>query len=179
MLLPLLAFVFGLMLVGAGALLLMPKRAVAIDRRIEELTSGVRDRDAEEPQAMKSFLGLVKRIGEKAPRSPKEMGQLRLRLVQAGYRREEALTMFFGIRVFLALALFGLFSTPIIMPPNIPLALGGLGVGYVLPGMLLARMAKRRAPRICTSETPGMVCRRSRITRSSTSVISIAECCSL
>jgi tight adherence protein C len=147
-LLPLLAFVFGLMLVGAGALLLMPKRAVAIDRRIEELTSGVRDRDAEEPQAMKSFLGLVKRIGEKAPRSPKEMGQLRLRLVQAGYRREEALTMFFGIRVFLALALFGLFSTPIIMPPNIPLALGGLGVGYVLPGMLLARMAKRRAHRI-------------------------------
>jgi tight adherence protein C len=76
------------------------------------------------------------------------MGNLRLRLVQAGYRREEALTMFFGIRVTLALVLFGLFSTPLLMPPNIPLALGGLGVGYVMPGMLLARMAKRRAHRI-------------------------------
>ena len=42
---------------------------------------------------------MFKRVGEKAPRSPKEMGALRLRLVQAGYRRDEALTIFFGIRV--------------------------------------------------------------------------------
>ena len=148
MLLPLLAFVFGLMIVGAAALLLMPKRAVAIDRRLEELTSGGRDRDAEDPETFKSVVGFIKRIGEKAPRSPKELGQLRLRLVQAGYRREEALTMFFGIRVAMALGLFGLFSMPIIMPPNIPLALGGLGFGYLMPGIVLARMAKRRAHRI-------------------------------
>ena len=49
---------------------------------------------------------MLKRIGEKAPRSPKEMGNLRLRLVQAGYRRDEALTIFFGIRVAFALGLF-------------------------------------------------------------------------
>ena len=52
----------------------------------------------------------LKRLGEKAPRSPKEMGSLRLRLVQAGYRRDEALTIFFGIRVAFALGLFALFA---------------------------------------------------------------------
>jgi tight adherence protein C len=98
---------------------------------------------------MQSLIALFKRIGEKAPKSPKEMGSLRLRLVQAGYRRDEALTIFFGIRVLFALGLFFLFSTSLVFErPNLLLALGGLGVGYILPGMLLARMAKRRAHRI-------------------------------
>ena len=33
---------------------------------------------------MPGLIGLFKRIGDKVPRSPKEMGTLRLRLVQAG-----------------------------------------------------------------------------------------------
>jgi tight adherence protein C len=76
------------------------------------------------------------------------MGSLRLRLVQAGYRRDEALTIFFGIRVAFALALFSLFSIGIFGRPNMTMALGALGLGYILPGMVLARMAKRRAHRI-------------------------------
>jgi tight adherence protein C len=135
------------MLVAAAAMLLMPGRAVAIDRRISELTSG-RELDEPEPRSSKALVDFVKRIGERAPKSARELGSLRLRLVQAGYRREEALTIFFGIRVFFALALFALFSTPFVVRPNIGLALGGLGVGYVLPGMVLARLAKRRAHRI-------------------------------
>src|SRR5690606_30340678 len=96
----------------------------------------------------KALVGLFKRVGEKAPKSASELGQLRLRLVQAGFRRDEALTIFFGIRVTLALLLFALFSTSIVTRPNITLALGGLGLGYIAPGMVLARMAKRRAHRI-------------------------------
>ena len=68
--------------------------------------------------------------------------------MQAGYRREEALTIFFGIRIVFALILFALFSTSLVMKPNISLALGGLAMGYLLPGMVLARMAKARAHRI-------------------------------
>jgi tight adherence protein C len=148
-LLPLLAFVFGSVIVGAAAFALMPSRAVAIDRRLEELTTGrVRDDGEEEKGRWESLVGLVKRVGEKAPRSPKELGTLRLRLVQAGYRRDEAMTVFFGIRVVFALMLFVLFATPVLMKPNILLGLGGLGIGYVLPGMVLARLAKRRAHRI-------------------------------
>lgn len=147
MLLPFLAFVFGSLIIGAAALALMPSRAAVIDRRIEELTSG-RDRDEVEKPRLQSLIGFVKRVGEKAPRSTKELGNLRLRLVQAGYRREEALTIFFGIRIVFALALFALFSTSLLTKPNLMFALGGLALGYLLPSMLLARMAKRRAHRI-------------------------------
>ena len=147
MLLPLLAFVFGSLIIAAVALVMMPNKAVAIDRRLEELTLG-RDADADQKPRLQSMVALFKRIGEKVPRSPKEMGSLRLRLVQAGYRREEALTIFFGIRVAFAFGLFLFFSTSIVARPNMTMALAGLGAGYVLPGMALARLAKRRAHKI-------------------------------
>jgi tight adherence protein C len=147
LMLPLLAFVFGSSLVAAAAYALMPKREVAIDRRLEELAFG-RETEVEEKPRLQSLIGMLKRLGERAPKSPKEMGNLRLRLVQAGYRREEALTIFFGIRVAFALSLFALFSSNILIKPNLLLALGGLGLGYILPGMVLARLAKRRAHRI-------------------------------
>jgi tight adherence protein C len=141
---PLLAFFFGTALVAAAAYALMPSRAAAIDRRLEELTVS---REEEKPR-FQSLVGMLKRVGEKAPRSPKELGNLRLRLVQAGFRRVEALTIFFGVRVAFALGLFSLFGTAIFTRPNLTLALGALGLGYILPGMVLARMAKRRAHRI-------------------------------
>jgi tight adherence protein C len=147
MLLPILAFVFGTLIITAAAMALMPRRASAIDRRLEELMVGA-DRQVDARPRFQSLLGMLKRVGEKAPRSPKELGALRLRLVQAGYRRDEALTIFFGIRVTFALVLFALFSSSIVTRPNMMLALGGLGVGYILPGMVLARKAKARAHRI-------------------------------
>jgi tight adherence protein C len=146
MYLPVLAFVFGSLLVGALALMFMPSKAGAIDRRLEELMLAP-DTEERKPR-LQSLVALFKRIGEKVPRSPKEMGTLRLRLTQAGYRREEALTIFFGIRVLFALGLFMFFSTSIVAKPNMTMALAGLGAGYVLPGMLLARLAKRRAHKI-------------------------------
>jgi tight adherence protein C len=146
MLLPLLAFVFGTAIVAAAAYAFMPARAVAIDRRLEELMDG-RETEEEKPR-FQGFVAAMKRLGEKAPKSPRELGSLRLRLVQAGYRREEALTIFFGIRIAFALGLFALFASSILAKPNLALALGGLGLGYILPGMVLARMAKRRAHRI-------------------------------
>ena len=39
MLLPLLAFVFGSLIIAAAAIAMMPKPATSIDRRIEELTA--------------------------------------------------------------------------------------------------------------------------------------------
>jgi tight adherence protein C len=147
MMLPILAFVFGTALVGGAALLLMPRRAAAIDRRLEELTA-IREDDQPAKPRFEKLIGLFKRVGEKVPRSPKEMGTLRLRLVQAGFRRDEAITIFFGIRVLFAVVLFILLSNPILIRPNTMLALGGLAMGYVLPGMVLARLSKRRAHKI-------------------------------
>jgi len=148
MMLPLLAFVFGSALVAAAAIAFMPARAGAIDRRLDELSSFGRDTEIEEKPRMQSFVAMLKRVGERAPKSPREMGNLRLRLVQAGYRRDEALTIFFGVRIAFALGLFFLLSTGVIIKTSLLMSLGALGLGYVLPGMLLARMAKRRSHRI-------------------------------
>ena len=145
MVLALLAFVFGATVVGMVAFRFLPSQAMAIDRRLAELTSSEPD---QERNTFKALKGLVKRVGERAPRSMKEMGPLRQRLVQAGFRRDDALVMFFGIRIVFALGLFALFSTSLVMRPNLLFALGGLGLGYLLPGMVLARLAKRRAHRI-------------------------------
>jgi len=143
--LPLLAFVFGTILVGGIGFALAPSRAAAIESRIDELTLS---HEEEQKPRFQSLVGALRRLGEKAPKSPKEMGTLRLRLVQSGYRSADAVTIFFGIRVAFALLLFALFATSIIQRPNIGLALGAFGLGYILPGMILARMAKRRAHRI-------------------------------
>jgi tight adherence protein C len=148
MLLPILAFIFGTLIITAGAMALMPRRASAIDRRLEELMLDSSREEEEARPRFQSLVGMLKRVGEKAPRSPKELGSLRLRLVQAGYRRDEALTIFFGIRVSFALVLFSVLSSSMFGRPNMMIALAGLGFGYLLPGMVLARKAKARAHRI-------------------------------
>jgi tight adherence protein C len=76
------------------------------------------------------------------------MGKLQQRLVMAGYRRNEAVAIFFGIRIAAALGLFTLLSTPILFRPNLIFGLAGCAAGWLLPGMVLARMAKRRQHRI-------------------------------
>ena len=142
---PVLWFAFGTGLVVALAYALAPSRAAAIDRRLEELTMAPTE---EQKPRFQSLIAMFKRLGERAPKSPKEMGSLRLRLVQAGFRRDEALTIFFGMRVTFALAMFSLFAGGIVTRPNMSMALGALGLGYILPGMVLARIAKRRSHRI-------------------------------
>ncbi|MBI2833860.1 MAG: type II secretion system F family protein [Acidobacteria bacterium] len=147
LLLPILAFVFASALIAGAALRFMPDRAVAIDRRLQEITNR-RERPVEPQAPLEPVVAVLKRVGEKVPRSPKELGKLRLRLVQAGFRRDEGLAMFFGIRVVVALIPFALLATPLLGRPNLTYAFAALGLGYVLPGMSLARMAKRRQHRI-------------------------------
>ena len=146
MVLPLLAFVFASLLVAAAAMAFGGSRNVALER-LQEVT-GFADRQTSGRPRLEAVMGLLRRIGDRVPRSPKELGKLQLRLVQAGYRNDSALALFFGIRMAVAALAFALCATPILMRPNVMYALGALGLGYVLPGVLLARMAKRRQHRI-------------------------------
>ena len=72
MMLPLLAFVFGSLVIAGAALVLMPKPAAAIDRRLEELASPRSDDETERKPRLQSLIAFFKRIGEKAPHSTKE-----------------------------------------------------------------------------------------------------------
>ena len=78
----------------------------------------------------------------------KELGSLRPRLVQSGYRRPEAVTIFFGIRVLLALGLFLVFSSSILMRPNVSIALPAWASATSSPGWCWRGWPKRRAHRI-------------------------------
>jgi len=148
MLIPLLAFVFVSLLVVAAAMMFAPGSAAVIERRLGEVT-GAPFRPAEIDGGYGQVaVQTLKRLGSVAPKSPSEMSKLRQRLIAAGYRNTEAVVVFFDIRLGLALVFFALLGMPILVRPNLAIALGGCGLGYILPGIVLARLAKRRQHRI-------------------------------
>jgi len=147
-LLPLLAFAFASLLVAAAAYAFAPARAATIEQRLGELTGTPAKVAESDPAYERAVVSALKRMGAMAPKSPSEMGKLQQRLVAAGYRSREALIIFFGIRLAFAVACFLVLTTPLLGRPNFFAGLGGCGLGYVLPGMALARMAKRRQHRI-------------------------------
>jgi tight adherence protein C len=146
LLLPVLAFVFASLLIAALGMRLAGNRGTVIDRRLAEVT-GSRDREEEKPK-FAYVKDMVKKVGSKVPVSPSEVGKVRLRLIQAGFRGPEALPIFVGLRMAVAIGAFLLFATPLILRPNVSMGLGGSLLGYVVPGIILARKAKRRQHRI-------------------------------
>ena len=145
-LLAFLAFLFAALLVTAGALAFAPGGNATIERRLGELT-GRPINEADEAR-LQRVMGVLKRLGEAVPHSPTEMGKLQQRLVQAGFRSHDAVIVFFGMRIGVAVMLFGIFASPLFMRPNLTFALAGAGLGYLLPSMVLGRMEKRRQHRI-------------------------------
>jgi tight adherence protein C len=146
LLLPLLVFALASIVIAFVGMRLVAHRAGVLDRRLQEVTGNRMDTDfAHQAEAV---VKVLQKVGARLPRSPSEMGKLRLRLVQAGYRRDEALYVFFGLRIAIAFGAFMLCATPILMRPNVMFGLGAFGLGYILPGMLLARMSKRRQHRL-------------------------------
>ena len=150
MLLPLLAFVFGSLLV-TGVTYLMTARSAGLNDRLRDVvgTGAPTGMPVAAPSvASEQALAFLKRMGQRAPQSAKEMSKLRQRLVQAGYRGSEALPVFLGIRIGFALSCFAICMTPLVGRPNLLMALAILALGYVIPGIVLARKAKRRQHRI-------------------------------
>jgi tight adherence protein C len=145
-LLPLLAFAFGSIVVTAITYALT-RRPAGFDDRLRDVV-GMQPEASVDPASERQILGFLKRVGERVPKSAKELSKLQLRLVQAGYRGSEALPVFLGIRVGCALVAFGLCMTPLVFRPSLTMALPAAGFGYVFPGMVLARKAKRRQHRI-------------------------------
>ena len=147
-LLPLLAFVFASLIVAAAAMALSPSGAATIERRLGEVTGARVRQPTDDPGYDRVILDALKKFGGVAPQSTKEMGKLQRKLVTAGYRRHDAVAVFFGIRLGCALLAFALTAAPIGFRPNLPLALAACAMGYLLPSMVLGRLAKRRQHRI-------------------------------
>ena len=146
LMLPLLAFIFATLLVAAIGIRFAGNRGNAMDRRLAEVIGRAEQAD-EKPR----FVGLkeaIRKFGSKVPVSPKDVGKVRLRLIQAGYRGGEALPLFYGIRMSIAIGAFVLMATPLLIRPNVMFGIGGSLLGYLLPGIVLAKRAKKRQHKI-------------------------------
>jgi tight adherence protein C len=146
LLLTFLAFVFAALLVTAGALAFAPGGNATIERRLGELTG--RSVDEADEARLQRVVAVLKRLGNAVPHSPNEMGKLQQRLVRAGFRTHDAVIVFFGIRIGVAVLFFAALASPLIMRPNMATALSAAGIGYLLPTMVLGRLERRRQHRI-------------------------------
>jgi len=145
LLLPLMGFLFVSLLITAIGMSLL-RGETAIERRLGEL--GVSGPLAAVPTAgNERLLNTLKRLGKAAPKPSREVGKLKERLIYAGYRGSEALTVFFGIRLGLAIVLF-LLGSSVVPKSSLMIGLAGAAFGYLLPSMALGRLAKRRQHRI-------------------------------
>jgi tight adherence protein C len=144
--LPFFAFAFGSLLVTAVNFVLTA-RSATIDDRIRDVL-GRQAAPQEADASTDQVVAYLKRIGERLPKSAKDLGKVQLRLVQAGYRGPEALPVFLAMRVIFALALFAFSTSGLMGRPHLFFALALTSVGYVMPGIQLARVARRRQHRI-------------------------------
>jgi tight adherence protein C len=146
LLLPLLAFVFVSLLVAGAAMAFAPRTSAVVEQRLIEIASGTIA--ANRPSYRDALVGRLKRLGEMAPKSASEMSKLQRKLLAAGYRRHEAIWIFFGLRIGVAFAFFTITTMPLFFRPNLAASLGAAGLGFLLPNMVLGRMAKKRQHRI-------------------------------
>src|SRR4029450_12359862 len=138
LMLPLFAFIFASLLVAAIGIRFAGSRGNVMDRRLAEVIGR-----AEQADGKPRFVGLkeaIRKFGSKVPVSPKDVGKVRLRLIQAGYRGGEALPLFFGIRMSVGIGGLVLMATPLLFRPNVAFGIGGSLLGYLLPGIVLAKL---------------------------------------
>jgi tight adherence protein C len=145
-LLPIAAFFCVTLLIIATAMAFSPGATTNIERRLEVLAPALQPSSA--PDYKEAIVSGLKRIGSIAPRAASELGKLQQRLVTAGFRSKEAFVIFLGTRVAVAVLFFVLGLTRLVGRPSLMMALTMCAVGYVVPGMLLARLAQRRQHRI-------------------------------
>jgi tight adherence protein C len=146
--LPILGFLFVSLLVAAAAMMFSSGSAATVERRLGEIAIERRTPGMPIRRYERAVVDTLKRLGKVAPKSLSEMTKLQQRLVRSGFRGKEALPTFVGIRMGVALLFFVLAATPLFYRTSIPLALGIGGLGYILPGMVLARLEKRRQHKI-------------------------------
>src|SRR3977135_1264537 len=97
MLLPLLAFLFGALLIAAAAMAFAPSASTALERRLGEVTGTRVKVSSDDPGYDRVMIDTLKKFGAMAPQSRSEMGKLQQRLITAGYRAHEAVGVFLGL----------------------------------------------------------------------------------
>lgn len=102
-----------------------------------------------EPEAS-SIVSVLHQIGSRVPSSEADINTLRANLVRGGFRSENAVAVFFGLRIFttflmLVLSLFIETRMPDNNVMRVMMIISGCAAGWILPGFFLEkRIAKRQ-----------------------------------
>jgi tight adherence protein C len=101
-----------------------------------------------EPEAS-TVVTLLHQIGSRVPSSDAEVANLKTDLIRAGFRSDNALPVFYGLRIVTTLImLFTCIMLESSMPPNPVMKLGlmasGLGAGWILPRFFLEKKVAKR-----------------------------------
>ena len=104
--------------------------------------------DVGEPAAS-TVVALLHQIGSRVPSSEEEVANLKVDLIRAGFRSDNALPVFYGLRIVSALMLFLVcIMMQSTMPPNPVLKIGlmfsGVAAGWILPRFLLEKKVANR-----------------------------------
>ncbi len=100
-----------------------------------------------------SVIQVAERVSHRVPLSPARASQYRQKLLTCGYRARNAVQVFWGLKLLLAMA-FVFVAVAVqarthLQPlQRVFLVFGTLGVGYVLPDFVLSKRVKKRQSRL-------------------------------
>jgi tight adherence protein C len=118
-------------------------------RLLDQLTTtSVRAPLIEKKRKNFSFSQVLKQVGDLLPISAQDAKEVKRDMIEAGIRSENAIQKFYGIKLLLAAlflvgALIGRDHAPEGMARTV-LPVAGAGIGFMLPGIILGKMIKRR-----------------------------------
>jgi tight adherence protein C len=118
-------------------------------RLLDQLTTtSVRTPLIEKKRTNFSFSQLLKQMGDLLPISAQDAKEVKRDMIEAGIRSENAIQKFYGIKLllaalFLVAALVGRDHAPDGMARTV-LPVAAAGIGFMLPGIILGKMIKRR-----------------------------------
>ena len=97
---------------------------------------------------------MFKQFERLLPRSEKETGVVQQRLIRAGYRKDTAVKIFYGTKVFVPLSLAVLvFVSGLASDGGFMLYIGALGLGFLAPDFWLGHQIES-GRRVCAAAFP-------------------------
>jgi len=104
--------------------------------------------DGGEPEAS-TIVTLLHQLGSRVPSSEAEVANLKFDLIRAGFRSDNALPVFYGVRIVATLVMLMVcVMLEASMPPNPVMKLGlmfsGVAAGWILPRFFLEKKVKKR-----------------------------------
>jgi len=119
-------------------------------RLLDQLTNTTQVRTPliEKKRSSFSFSQVLKQIGDLLPISAQDAKEVKRDMIEAGIRSENAIQKFYGVKLilcalFLVGALIGREHAPEGMTRTV-LPVAAAGIGFMLPGIVLGKMIKRR-----------------------------------